>query len=108
MFLQQFALLTDFDLSDLGEAERLHTVIECAKLAFADREAWYGDPAFVDVPLAELLSPAYTRERRALVGDEASCVLRPGSPDGREPGCATGRRARGRRRRPGGSDTCAL
>ena len=55
----------------------VHTVVECAKLAFADREAWYGD---VDVPLDELLSPAYADERRKLVGDEASGELRPGQP----------------------------
>ena len=51
----------------LGSAEFVHTVIECAKLAFADREAWYGDPAFVDVPVDELLSEAYNAQRRGLV-----------------------------------------
>ena len=60
----------------------VHTVVECAKLAFADREAWYGD---VEVPLDDLLSPAYAEERRKLVGEEASGELRPGSPGGREP-----------------------
>ena len=47
----------------------VHTVTECAKLAFADREAWYGDPDFVDVPIETLLSRAYADERRKLVGD---------------------------------------
>jgi gamma-glutamyltranspeptidase/glutathione hydrolase len=65
--------------------EYVHTVLECEKLAFADREAWYGDPRFVDVPLDSLLSSAYADERRGLVNDEASFELRPGSPDGREP-----------------------
>ena len=60
-------------------------MLECAKLAFADREAWYGDPDFVDVPLEALLSAAYADERRALVGERASLELRPGAPDGREP-----------------------
>jgi gamma-glutamyltranspeptidase / glutathione hydrolase len=60
-------------------------VVECSKLAFADREAWYGDPDFVEVPLGELLSPGYADERRALVGEVASGELRPGSPDGRVP-----------------------
>ena len=83
VFLQQLALLDGFDLG--GGAERVHTVVECAKLAFADREAWYGDPDFVDVPLAELLSAEYAAGRRALVADEASGELRPGSPGGREP-----------------------
>ncbi len=87
VFLQQLALLEGFDLDSLDRngAEFVHTVAECAKLAFADREAWYGDPAFVHVPLEELLGPAYAGKRRALVGDEASAELRPGSPGGREP-----------------------
>jgi gamma-glutamyltranspeptidase/glutathione hydrolase len=68
-----------------ASAEYVHTVTECAKLAFADREAWYGDPAFADVPVDDLLSRAYAEERRALVGDDASPELRPGSPGGREP-----------------------
>ncbi len=87
VFLQQLALLEGFDLAEMGRgsADFVHTVVECAKLAFADREAWYGDPAFVDVPVAELLSRAYAEERRALVGEEASAELRPGSPGGREP-----------------------
>ena len=67
---------------DRESPEFVHTVVECAKLAFADREAWYGD---VEVPLDDLLSPAYAEERRKLVGEEASGELRPGSPGGREP-----------------------
>jgi gamma-glutamyltranspeptidase/glutathione hydrolase len=87
VFLQQLRLLDGFDLErlGLGSAEYVHTVVECAKLAFADREAWYGDPDFVDVPLEALLSREYADERRALVEAEASPELRPGSPDGREP-----------------------
>jgi gamma-glutamyltranspeptidase/glutathione hydrolase len=60
-------------------------VTECAKLAFADREAWYGDPAAFDVPLDGLLDPGYAAGRRALVADKASLELRPGSPGGRAP-----------------------
>ena len=78
VFLQQIALLAGFDLEELSDAEYVHTVVECAKLAFADREAFYGDPAFVDVPLERLLSPEYNDERRRLVTDEASGELRPG------------------------------
>jgi gamma-glutamyltranspeptidase / glutathione hydrolase len=87
VFLQQLRLLDGFDLAAMGHAsaEYVHTVTECAKLAFADREAWYGDPQFVDVPLDELLSASYAGERRRLVGDEASPELRPGSPRGRPP-----------------------
>ena len=53
VFLQQLRLLEGFDLAAMGHAsaEYIHTVTECAKLAFADREAWYGDPDFSDVPL---------------------------------------------------------
>jgi gamma-glutamyltranspeptidase/glutathione hydrolase len=87
VFLQQLALLEGFDLKAMGPtgADYVHTVVECAKLALADREAWYGDPAFVDVPLDGLLDPAYAARRRALVGEAASPDLRPGSPDGRPP-----------------------
>ena len=67
---------------------------EAAKLAFADREAWYGDPAFTDVPLDDLLSAAYNDERRELIGDAASADLRPGRPGGREPSCRASPRAR--------------
>ena len=86
VMLQQLALLAGFDLEAMGPgADYIHTVIECAKLAFADREAWYGDPEFADVPLGALLSAEYAGERRALVGERASEELRPGAPDGREP-----------------------
>jgi gamma-glutamyltranspeptidase / glutathione hydrolase len=87
VFLQQLALLNGFDLEAMGpgSADYIHTVTECAKLAFADREAWYGDPDFTDVPIDTLLSAKYAEERRRLVGDEASADLIPGSPDGREP-----------------------
>lgn len=85
VFLQQLALLEGFDLEamGLGSAEYVHTVVECAKLAYADREAWYGDPLFTDVPLESLLSERYAKERRALVGQTATADLRPGEPAGR-------------------------
>ena len=73
-------------------AELVHVVTECAKLAFADRDALYGDAE--DVPLDMLLSEEYTDERRALVGDDASEEYRPGfgrlprrcETQGRQPG----------------------
>ncbi|MEV6603414.1 gamma-glutamyltransferase family protein [Kutzneria sp. NPDC051319] len=64
-------------------AETVHLAIEAAKLAFADREAWYGDSA--DVPMDDLLSAEYTASRVALIDDRASLELRPGSPGGRAP-----------------------
>ena len=67
--------------SDPDGAEFVHVVTECAKLAFADREAFYGDPGFVDVPLQTLLSDDYNNSRRALVGEDASLELRAGLPD---------------------------
>jgi gamma-glutamyltranspeptidase / glutathione hydrolase len=87
VLLQQLRLLDAFDLEGmgLGGAAYVHTVAECAKLAYADREAWYGDPTAFDVPLDDLLDPAYAEDRRALVGDEASLELRPGSPGGHTP-----------------------
>ncbi len=87
VFLQQLALLEGFDLAGmgLGSVEFVHTVVECAKLAFADREAWYGDPAFAEVPLDRLLDRGYAATRRALVGESASLELRPGTVDGQAP-----------------------
>jgi gamma-glutamyltranspeptidase / glutathione hydrolase len=73
--LQQLALLQGFDLAELSQAEFVHVVTECAKLAFADRDALYGD---AEVRLDILLSDEYSAERRALVTDEASEVYRPG------------------------------
>jgi gamma-glutamyltranspeptidase/glutathione hydrolase len=79
--LQQLALLNNFDLSALDETDPqfIHIVVECAKLAFADREAFYGDPDFVDVPMSELLTDNYNQIRAALVGDQASMEIRPGA-----------------------------
>ena len=87
VFLQQLALLGGFDLPAMcpGTADYVHTVTECGKLAFADREAWYGDPDFADVPVKALLSAGYADERRRLVSPEASAGLRPGAPDRRVP-----------------------
>jgi gamma-glutamyltranspeptidase/glutathione hydrolase len=87
VLLQQLSLLSGFDLAAAGHlsADYIHTVVEAAKLAFADREAWYGDPDVVDVPVADLLSADYAAGRRELIGPAASTELRPGSPAGRQP-----------------------
>ncbi len=84
VLLQQLALLKGFDLDGLDPAgpDFIHYQVECAKLAFADRESFYGDPDFVDVPIETLLSDAYNAERRKLVTEKASLDLRPGSIDG--------------------------
>jgi gamma-glutamyltranspeptidase / glutathione hydrolase len=85
VLLQQLALLAGFDLDDAGpsDPQLVHLAVEAAKLAFADREAWYGDVP--DVPIDELLSAGYNDERRALIGSTADADLRPGSPAGRSP-----------------------
>ncbi|TCO64585.1 gamma-glutamyltransferase family protein [Actinocrispum wychmicini] len=85
---QQLLLLAGFAdrlsyVDGVATAETIHIATECAKLAFADREAWYGDSA--DVPLDVLLSGQYVANRRSLVTDQASFELRPGSPAGRPP-----------------------
>ncbi len=87
VFLQQLALLRGFDLASMDPlgADFIHFVVECAKLAYADREAWYGDPRFTDVPLGRLLSDEYNESRRKLVGADASMELRPGALDGHTP-----------------------
>jgi gamma-glutamyltranspeptidase/glutathione hydrolase len=106
VFLQQLALLAGFDLADAAPVEFVHTVVECAKLAFADREAWYGDPDFVDVPLERLLSKEYADERRTLVGDTASGELRPGGDDPRLASPVTGAVAAGAGEPTRAGDTC--
>jgi gamma-glutamyltranspeptidase/glutathione hydrolase len=87
VFLQQLRMLEPDGLRAMGflSADHIHQVTEYAKLAFADREAWYADPDFADVPLADLISPEYGAARRSLVGDRASLELRPGAPGGRKP-----------------------
>jgi gamma-glutamyltranspeptidase/glutathione hydrolase len=85
VLLQSLAMLDRLPdaLLDPSTADGVHTVAEVLKLAFADREAWFGDGG--DVPIDELLAPAYVDSRRSLVGATASRELRPGSPGGREP-----------------------
>ena len=80
VLLQALALLEGFDLDTMEPAgERFaHTVVECLKLAYADREVFYGDPDVVDVPLATLLSDDYAAARRKLIGEAASALMRPG------------------------------
>jgi gamma-glutamyltranspeptidase / glutathione hydrolase len=106
VFLQQLALLDGFDLASAAPAEFVHTVVECAKLAFADREAWYGDPEFVDTPLDLLLSKEYADERRTLVDETASGELRPGGHDPRLPSPAAGVVVAGAGEPTRAGDTC--
>jgi gamma-glutamyltranspeptidase/glutathione hydrolase len=79
--LQQLALLKGFELDGLDPAgpDFIHLQVEAAKLAFADRDTFYGDPNFVPVPVETLLSGAYNDLRRKLIGNRASLELRPGT-----------------------------
>ena len=92
VFLQQLRLLEGFDLPALGHnsADYIHVLTEAAKLAYADRERYYGDPEFAEVPMRRLLSSEYAAQRRRLIDmGDASAELRPGGrrtrpgPDGR-------------------------
>ncbi|WNV91472.1 gamma-glutamyltransferase family protein [Umezawaea sp. Da 62-37] len=87
VLLQQLRLLEGFAdrlsyVDGKPTAETIHLAVECAKLAFADREAWYGDTG--DVPLDVLLSREYADLRRGLVDETASLELRPGTPGAAE------------------------
>ncbi|TAV91576.1 gamma-glutamyltransferase family protein [Rhizobium leguminosarum] len=80
VFLQTLSILKGFDLAamDPTGADFVHTVVEAMKLAFADREVYYGDPNFSEIPVAHLLSETYAAARRKLIGADASFDLRPG------------------------------
>ncbi len=69
MLLQTLNILETFDLHAMGyaSADYLHTLVEAQKLAYADRDSYYADPAFVKVPAEGLLSKAYAKERAALI-----------------------------------------
>jgi gamma-glutamyltranspeptidase / glutathione hydrolase len=79
--LQQLALMKQFRLGriDPTDAGFVHTLVEASKLAYADRDKFYGDPDFVEVPLETLLSDAYNAERVKLIGARASLEQRPGT-----------------------------
>lgn len=80
---QTLRLLEGFDLKKMGHlsADHIHATVEALKLAFADRDDYYGDPQFTDVPMDALLSDRYTRMRRSLIDmKHASLDRRPGDP----------------------------
>ena len=83
-FLQQLAILKHFDLDSLDELspDFVHLVVETTKLAFADREAFYGDTNFNKVPMDVLLSDEYNLTRKNLISVDASMEVRPGKVDG--------------------------
>ena len=88
MFLQQLALLRGFDIGAMDPfgADFVHTVVECAKLAYADREAYYGDPDFVSVPLGDsAVRRLQRRTPQAWSGATHRWTLRPGTVAGHTP-----------------------
>jgi len=78
--IEALNILEGYDLRTMhwNSAEYLHTLVEALKLAYADRDTYYGDPKFVTVPTERLLSKEYATERRKLVTSVASLEFRPG------------------------------
>ncbi len=90
VLLQIMSLLDGFDLKKMGHnsPDYIHTILEAIKLSFADRERYYGDPNFVDVPLDHLLSDDYATERRAMIDPNNAFPAMP--PFGEVPGYSGG------------------
>lgn len=83
VLLQSLRLLEGFDLKSMGHlsADYIHVVTEAMKLAFADRDEYYADPEFEDIPLDKLLSDEYTELRRPLIDmSRASDTIKSGDP----------------------------
>jgi gamma-glutamyltranspeptidase/glutathione hydrolase len=78
--IEALNILEGFPIGEmaLNSANYIHTMAEAMKLAYADRDTYYGDPKFNQIPMDTLLSKAYGAERRKLIGDEASQEFRPG------------------------------
>lgn len=83
--LETLNILEGYDLRSMGynSADYIHTVTEALKLAYADRDTYYGDPKFVKIPEEVLLSKAYAAERRKEIGPMASMDFRPGVINGK-------------------------
>jgi gamma-glutamyltranspeptidase / glutathione hydrolase len=82
--LEALNILEGLDLKSMGfnSPEYIHTVTEALKLAYADRDTYYGDPKFAPTPTA-LLSKEYSEQRRALIAPKASMEFRPGAVNGK-------------------------
>jgi len=102
---QTLRLLEGFDLRKMGHlsADYIHVLAEALKLGFADRDEYYGDPLFADVPLKALLSDEYTKIRSSLIDmTRASSKVRPGDPINMKAVKGPGTYRPG----PGGTTTC--
>jgi gamma-glutamyltranspeptidase/glutathione hydrolase len=104
---QTLRLLEGFALKEMGHlsADYIHVLTEALKLGFADRDEYYGDPLFADVPLKALLSDDYTKLRRSLIDmNRASTEVRPGDPVNIKAVKGDGTYRPG----PGGTTTCVV
>jgi gamma-glutamyltranspeptidase / glutathione hydrolase len=79
--LQSLQILEGFDLRSMGfnSAPYLHTVTEALKLAYADRDTYYGDPRFNKISTEKLLEASYAAQRRTQIGERASLTFNPGT-----------------------------
>jgi gamma-glutamyltranspeptidase/glutathione hydrolase len=81
-------ILSGYNLSAEPRATALFHYLEASRLAYADRDAYVGDPRYVNVPLSGLLSPAFAATRRCLIGDHAATSpVAPGNPNPPYTGC---------------------
>jgi len=84
--IEALNILEGFDLRSLGynSPEYIHKLVEALKLAYADRDTYYGDPKFNNIPTETLLSKAYADERRKQIAHNASLDFLPGVINGRQ------------------------
>jgi gamma-glutamyltranspeptidase / glutathione hydrolase len=107
--LQSLRLLEGIDVKSLGQGspDYIHQVTEALKLALADRDIYYADPLFAEVPLAQLLSKSYADLRRPLIDPQsASLIFRPGDPRGNKAQLAAVEIPAGNKRAANDTTTC--
>jgi gamma-glutamyltranspeptidase / glutathione hydrolase len=107
--LQTLRLLEGTDVKALGQGspDYVHQVTEAMKLALADRDIYYADPLFADVPLEQLLSKSYADLRRPLIDPQsASLIFRPGDPRGNKAQLAAAKLPAGSKRPANDTTTC--
>src|SRR6202011_2890200 len=75
----------DMHSTPLNSPEYIHRAVEALKLAYADRDSYYGDPKFNNIPASVLLSKSYAAERRKLIAPTASMDFVPGTINGKTP-----------------------
>jgi gamma-glutamyltranspeptidase/glutathione hydrolase len=85
--IEALNILEGFNLPEMkpNSAAYIHTLVESLKLAYADRDTYYGDPKFVKIPSERLLSKEYGAERRQQIGHDASLEFRPGKVEDNPP-----------------------